>query len=126
MEPRFKPGETVWILWQTQDIKTAPCPFCGGECEVPVEGKDGTVLIAKCPSCKGEGEIQLSAKWRRTVERRILDRVQLAVGIPPAYAVGNRWCYEVDALRGGLDQVFASEADAQASADKWNAEQKEA
>ena len=123
MEPRFKPGETVWILWQTQDVKTTPCPFCDGECKVYVDGKNGETLTAKCPKCGGDGELRVSAKWRRAVEKQTLERVQPANGIPPTYHIGNRWLW--DAPDKGLDRIFGTEAEAQAEAEKWNAEQKE-
>jgi len=120
---RFIPGDTVWILWQKPDNKTAPCPFCGGECYAYATGENEETVQIPCPKCKGEGELTISSKWKREVELRILDRVQLAVGVPPVYFVGNRWCY--DDPDHGVDQLFGTEAEAQAAAEKWNAEQKE-
>jgi DnaJ-class molecular chaperone len=122
-EPRFKPGDTVWILWQKRDNKTEVCPFCCGECYVYVTGKNEENIQVPCPKCEGNGELITSSKWKREVERRILDRVQVGIDIPPAYAVGDRWCY--DNPEQDVSQIFGTEAEAQAVADKWNAEQKE-
>jgi len=123
MELRFKPGETVWILWQKQDNTTEPCPFCGGECYVYVTGKNEGTAEISCPKCKGEGELTISSKWKREVELQILDRVQIAIGVDPTYYAGNRWLW--DSPDRGLDRIFGTEVEAQAEADKWNAEQKE-
>lgn len=124
MEPSFKPGDTVWILWQKLlDVKNAVCPFCGGDCYVYADGKNGETKQLNCPTCKGEGEIRISSRYQRVVEKVILDRVQLALDIPSAYYAGTRWLY--NAPDKGIDRIFGTEAEAQADADKWNAEQKE-
>ena len=61
MKPKFKIGDEVWVVDNSEEIRTE-CPYCKGFGLIKAQTKEGLIFETKCPICDGSGGIKAD-RW---------------------------------------------------------------
>lgn len=134
INPEFQIGEAVYYVG-FDDWKKMVCPVCNGEQYITVTDTNLGILRARCPKCgggvHGRSEVEHVAF---KVERGYINSIKIIIkskdgDIKYSYHVSDNMCYNTcdnDYNDNYRTELYRTKEEAQAAADKRNAEAEEA